>query len=468
MRSPIGGVVHPKIGGQDPRAVVQCAPIVGRMVRQVTRHILPCAPQGSPEDVGRIHRILVAIQRDCDGIGMKGIEGDVRHLAWRQVVDHQGPVSAGVGCVPHLSIRSSRSHCVGVKRTSRQGRHHPKTQPWILPQGQVSTHRLPFPKRRVLHAVHTFRGAPRHVGLSWVKQDGCIPRLAVFGIQPVGEIVPIGLFVPCRDAPSEVGVLHGGDPEEWIFRMVQRGETISPTVPRPVGRHRGVARGGAVVLCARGIPPRCPRNVGHMVELANGQRLDVLPRLAMVCGSIRPTVGCQNQFIGPHPLEVMLVSMHFVRPPFWPHALPRFAPIQGVPKLDAQHADVAKVPRVHAHLGEVPPKSPQDAVRHGPFRHDRQPCRPIVARAIQVAELQVRADRVDDKAPLRFVDANPATLTFAPWTREELPRVAAVQTSVHLVVGAHEVTCRARANAMPRGRQNGTRHARNAHVVDPH
>ena len=132
--------------------------------------------------------------------------------------------------------------------------------------------------------------------------------------------------------------------------MVQRGEAIAAAVSRPIGRHRNVARTRAVVLRASRVPTRSPWNVGHMVELANGQGLDVLPRLAMVRGSIRPTVGRQNQFIWPNPLQIVFVRMNLIRPPFRPHAFPRGPAVQGVPQLNTQHADVVEIPWVHAHF----------------------------------------------------------------------------------------------------------------------
>ncbi len=281
---------------------------------------------------------------------MEWVEGNVCNLAWRQIVNHQAPIFSSIHSIPHLSIRCPSCHPIGIEWTSRQRGDHAKAQTRTYAQGQVVTHRFPNSKRSTLHAIHALCRTPRHLGVCGVKHDWCIPRFAVFGINAFGEVNPIRFRIPRREAYGKIRVLYRRDSHIRIIWMVQCGEAISAAISRPIVSHRSIARTRAIVLGASRIPTRSPWNVCDVIKLPNGQGLNVLPGLAVVSASVCPSIGGQNQFIWPNPLQIVFVRMNLIRPPFRPHAFPRGPAVQGVPQLNTQHADVVEIPWVHAHF----------------------------------------------------------------------------------------------------------------------
>ena len=399
---------------------------------------------------------------------MEGIEGHVRHLAQGQAIHHGFPRRAFVKGQPHLPVGRAREHVVLVPRAARQGGHHPEAQPRFQALGQVVADRLPHPKRGVVHAVHALRCAPSREWVGRMEHHRRIPALPVFFFNALGPAVPLGLVVPLGETEGEVSVLHRGHPHVLVDRVIKGRESVSPSVAGPGFSHGGVAGGGAVVLGPSREPTGRLRDVGDVVKLADGHGLHVGPCFPMVVAAVRPAVGGQNQRLGPHPLQIVLVGVDFVRPPFGAHAFPRGSPVEAVPKLHPQHGDVVGIPWVDAHLGEVPTEPTEDALGHGPFRHQRRPGVAVVGAPVKVAELQVRAHRVHHKPAGVFLDADAAPRALPPGIVQQLPRVAAVGAAVKLVGFMDQFALGGRPNAVPGACQQRPSFAGNPNIIDAH
>ena len=237
--------------------------------------------------------------------------------------------------------------------------------------------------------------------------------------------------------------------------MVDGGEAIAAKVAGPSTQVFVIARGRSVVLCARCVGSRVVRIPRGAVKLGDGDVFEVFPRSAVVLGFVESAVGGQNTRLRPQPLQVVLVGVHFIRPPFWPHEVPVGSAVDGIPQVHTEDGDVIWIERVDAHFREIPTESTQGVLGNVVFRNDGAPRFSTIGGAVEVIQLAVLSDHEGVNALGRVGQSDAPAFALAPGIRQNLPVDSVVHRFPNAAMRSPHLTGRRVACPLPRSGVNG-------------
>ena len=183
-------------------------------------------------------------------------------------------------------------------------------------------------------------------------QVGHIPVLAGRVGQGRNEIVAKSAVGGHADA----SVLRFHEKQVRIEGMEDHLEAVASVDARPVVDIGRIAAGGAVVLHPAVVVRRLMRVVGHAVELAGRDVLDLGVVLAPIVG-IQAAVGRQQEIVvaaGRAENQVVLVGMDVVGPPGRRGRSPGLPAVLRTLQIDAEQKEVVVVGRIDADLREIP------------------------------------------------------------------------------------------------------------------
>ena len=237
--------------------------------------------------------------------------------------------------------------------------------------------------------------------------------------------------------------------------MVDGGEAIAAEVTGPSTQVFVIARGRSVVLCTGCVESRVVWIPRGAVKLSDWDVFEVFPRRSVVLGFVESAVGGQNARLRPQPLQVVLVCVHFIRPPLWPHEVPVGSAVDGIPQVHPEDGDVIGIEGVDAHLGEIPSESTQGVLGNVVFWNDGAPGFSAIGGAVQVVQLAVLSDHKGVDALGRVGQSDAPAFPLAPGIGQDLPVGSVVHRFPNAAMRSpHFTGCRV-ACSLPRRRVNG-------------